>query len=314
MVFDRQDRRRQRQAGRPRSRARASCGVARARAAAAAPCLVVRPGADPPADRAAGHPHRRPHGGGRHLCGLLRLRRQGGQHARPLALRASSRRRAAWAEALAGFGWLRHLRAADTALARANARALVNDWIAQCGRPRTGPAWSPARRRAPDPRLAQPVADDPRGRRRRLLPAVHAQPRPPGRASCSARSRRRPRRRGAPLRGDRAGRGRPLRGRLRQARSVRRTRVLVEELGRQILADGGHVSRNPGLLVGSAARSSAAAPGLCGARRRGAAGAAQRDRPHDADAADLPARRRLAGPVQRHGRHPARRARDRAGL
>ena len=26
----------------------------------------------------------------------------------------------AWAEALAGFGWLRHLRAADTALSRAN--------------------------------------------------------------------------------------------------------------------------------------------------------------------------------------------------
>ena len=28
-----------------------------------------------------------------------------------------------WADALYGFGWLRHLRAADTALARANARA-----------------------------------------------------------------------------------------------------------------------------------------------------------------------------------------------
>src|SRR5919112_2337982 len=31
----------------------------------------------------------------------------------------------AWGEALYGFGWLRHLGAADTALARANARALV---------------------------------------------------------------------------------------------------------------------------------------------------------------------------------------------
>lgn len=31
----------------------------------------------------------------------------------------------AWGEALYGFGWLRHLRAAETALARANARALV---------------------------------------------------------------------------------------------------------------------------------------------------------------------------------------------
>lgn len=36
----------------------------------------------------------------------------------------------AWAEVLHGFGWLRHMRAADTAIARANARALVDDFIA----------------------------------------------------------------------------------------------------------------------------------------------------------------------------------------
>jgi uncharacterized heparinase superfamily protein len=36
----------------------------------------------------------------------------------------------AWAEALHGFGWLRHMHAADTAIARANARALVDDFIA----------------------------------------------------------------------------------------------------------------------------------------------------------------------------------------
>ena len=34
-----------------------------------------------------------------------------------------------WEVALLGFGWLRHLRAADTALTRANARSLVEDWI-----------------------------------------------------------------------------------------------------------------------------------------------------------------------------------------
>src|SRR5947207_14465566 len=34
-----------------------------------------------------------------------------------------------WEVALLGFGWLRHLRAADTALTRANARALVEDWL-----------------------------------------------------------------------------------------------------------------------------------------------------------------------------------------
>ena len=37
----------------------------------------------------------------------------------------------AWAEALYGFGWLRHLRAADTALARANARALVDEFVSR---------------------------------------------------------------------------------------------------------------------------------------------------------------------------------------
>ena len=35
-----------------------------------------------------------------------------------------------WRSALNGFGWLRHLRAANTALARANARALVEDYLA----------------------------------------------------------------------------------------------------------------------------------------------------------------------------------------
>src|ERR1700755_3244932 len=34
-----------------------------------------------------------------------------------------------WEISLLGFGWLRHLRAADTAITRANARALVDDWL-----------------------------------------------------------------------------------------------------------------------------------------------------------------------------------------
>lgn len=44
----------------------------------------------------------------------------------PFVLAAPSE---AWAEALYGFGWLRHLRAADTALARDRARALVTDAV-----------------------------------------------------------------------------------------------------------------------------------------------------------------------------------------
>ena len=43
-----------------------------------------------------------------------------------------------WEVALLGFGWLRHLRAADTALTRANARSLVEDWISNPARKRLG--------------------------------------------------------------------------------------------------------------------------------------------------------------------------------
>src|SRR2546422_507816 len=35
-----------------------------------------------------------------------------------------------WAAGLHGFGWLRHLRAAESGITRANARALVDEWIA----------------------------------------------------------------------------------------------------------------------------------------------------------------------------------------
>ena len=41
-----------------------------------------------------------------------------------------------WEAALLGFGWLRHLRAADTALTRANARSLIDDWMSNASRKR----------------------------------------------------------------------------------------------------------------------------------------------------------------------------------
>ena len=50
---------------------------------------------------------------------------------------------AAWQAALHNFGWLRHLRAAGTDLATANARALLGDWITTHGRSISGPAWLP---------------------------------------------------------------------------------------------------------------------------------------------------------------------------
>ncbi|WP_420961441.1 heparinase II/III family protein [Brucella sp. IR073] len=50
---------------------------------------------------------------------------------------------AAWEAELHNFGWLRHLRAASNELATVNARALVDDWIALYGRRMGGTAWAP---------------------------------------------------------------------------------------------------------------------------------------------------------------------------
>lgn len=49
-----------------------------------------------------------------------------------------------WLKSLHGFRWLRHMRAAGTELAAANARALVSDWIALHGDRISGVAWDPA--------------------------------------------------------------------------------------------------------------------------------------------------------------------------
>ncbi len=50
---------------------------------------------------------------------------------------------AAWARQLAGFGWLRHLRAADNPLARQRGRALVADFLDAFPRVSPVPAWDP---------------------------------------------------------------------------------------------------------------------------------------------------------------------------
>lgn len=48
-----------------------------------------------------------------------------------------------WQRELHGFSWLRDLRAADSQIARQNARALVDDWIKHCGR-RHAIGWQPS--------------------------------------------------------------------------------------------------------------------------------------------------------------------------
>jgi uncharacterized heparinase superfamily protein len=151
-----------------------------------------------------------------------------------------------WEVALLGFGWLRHLRAADTALTRANARALVDDWMSNQSQKR------------PIARRADVLA-------RRVISLLSQ----------------------APLvLGDTDGKfyRRYLRGLTREIRQLRhamldmpdgvpRLQVLIalcyaslclanqarhiksaskklsDELQRQILPDGGHISRNPGALI-----------------------------------------------------------------
>jgi uncharacterized heparinase superfamily protein len=46
-----------------------------------------------------------------------------------------------WLKELHSFGWLRHLRAADTPLSRSNARAVVEDWLSLYRRPTGDVVW-----------------------------------------------------------------------------------------------------------------------------------------------------------------------------
>jgi uncharacterized heparinase superfamily protein len=153
----------------------------------------------------------------------------------------------AWAQALAGFGWLRHLRAADTAVSRANARALVDDFLSLAGKPSQIAAWEPevAARRMVAFLSQSPVILDgaDRGFYQRFMKAL-------GRTQVFLERK---------VVGGFAGEPRLLaavalaefwlctdsgRHLIRKG-----TRLLVEELERQILPDGGHISRNPERLL-----------------------------------------------------------------
>jgi uncharacterized heparinase superfamily protein len=151
-----------------------------------------------------------------------------------------------WEVALLGFGWLRHLRAADTALTRANARALVEDWIS-------------------NPTYSRPVSRRADVLSRRVISLLSQAPLVLGETDNKFYRRY-------------------LRGLTREIRYLRyamldmpdgvpRLQVLIalcyaslclanqaghiraasrklsDELQRQILPDGGHISRNPGALI-----------------------------------------------------------------
>jgi len=151
-----------------------------------------------------------------------------------------------WEVALLGFGWLRHLRAADTALTRANARSLVDDWLSNQAQKRTVGRRADVLARRVISLLSQAplVLGDTDGKfYRRYLRGLTREIRylrytmldiPDGvprlqvlialcyASLCLAN----------------------------QARHIRTaTRRLSDELQRQILPDGGHISRNPGALI-----------------------------------------------------------------
>src|SRR6201986_922434 len=151
-----------------------------------------------------------------------------------------------WEVALLGFGWLRHLRAADTALTRANARALVDDWI-------SNPTAGRSVGRRPDVvarrvisllsqaplvlsdtdskfyrRYLRGLARDIRHLRYAMLDMPDGVPRLQVMiALCYASL--------------------CLANQARHIKSA--SKRLSDELLRQILPDGGHISRNPGALI-----------------------------------------------------------------
>lgn len=152
-----------------------------------------------------------------------------------------------WQKSLHGFRWLRHMRAAGTELAAANARALVSDWIALHGGRITGVAWEPgttAKRIIAWLQHSSVVlqgAEFPFYRSflkslavqiRYLRAAVHEMP--DGKDRLRARIAL-------------AFAALSLPAPQTALRSA--TRNLSAELDRQILPDGGHISRNPMVVL-----------------------------------------------------------------
>ncbi len=151
-----------------------------------------------------------------------------------------------WAAALFGFGWLRHLRAADSGITRANARALVDEWIT-LNSSHDPIAWRPdvvARRVVSWLSQAPLVLDDADARfYRRFLRSLTRQVRHLRHTVWQARD-------GVPRLQAAIALNYAALCMARQHRHIRAaTKRLSDELTRQILPDGGHISRNPGALI-----------------------------------------------------------------
>jgi uncharacterized heparinase superfamily protein len=151
-----------------------------------------------------------------------------------------------WAALLHGFGWLRHLRAADSAITRANARALVDEWISLQGA--SDPVgWRPevvARRIIAWLTQATLILDDSDPRfYRRFLRNLARQVRYLRWTATTTRD-------GVPRLQAHVALTYAALCMANQVKYLNRaTRGLVAELDRQILPDGGHISRNPSALI-----------------------------------------------------------------
>jgi uncharacterized heparinase superfamily protein len=151
-----------------------------------------------------------------------------------------------WEVALLGFGWLRHLRAADTALTRANARALVDDWITnQMGRHAIGRRADVQSRRVISLLSQAPLvlADSDGKFYRRYLRGLTREIRRLRYATIDLPD-------GVPRLQALIALCYAALCLANQSKHIRNaSRRLSEELQRQVLPDGGHVSRNPGALI-----------------------------------------------------------------
>ena len=151
-----------------------------------------------------------------------------------------------WAVILLSFAWLRHLRAADSAITRANARSLIDEWITMQG------AWHPlgwrldilSRRLVCWLSQAPFVLEDADAKfYRRFIRSLSRQVRYLRRALKQSRD-------GLPrLQALIALNYASLCMQGQSGLLRANVRKLIEELRAQILADGGHVSRNPGALI-----------------------------------------------------------------
>ncbi len=230
--------------------------------------------------------------GERDLCRPLRLRRQGRDLRRPLAVRDRCRRPTNGRWQLLGFGWLRHLRAAEFGITRANARALVDDWISQRG------AWTLDRLAAGRGGAAHHVVADARRRwccndadvrfYRRFLRSLTRQVR-----YLRHTAKRGARRRAAPAGDDRARATRRSCMPARRAMLKTATRQLVRRArARRSCPTAATSAAIPSALIELLLDLLPLRAGLRGPQHPPPPALHQRHRPHDADAALLPARRR----------------------